>query len=53
MKITLIADLAREIAVTNQFVEPGETVEVDDELGKSLCEQAEVWQPAKTTKKEG
>lgn len=46
MHVTLIRDEAREIATTGQVVEPGETVEVDDELGASLCEQVDVWAAA-------
>lgn len=37
---------SREIADTNQTVEPGETVEVSDELGESLVEQVDVWEVA-------
>lgn len=50
MKITNQDRRAREIAATGQIVEPGETVEVDDDLGRSLCEQPANWAEAKPTK---
>lgn len=43
MQITNVHDDAREIGVTGQVVQPGETVTVDDELGASLCEQPANW----------
>lgn len=46
MRVTLICDHARELAATGQLVEPGETIEVDDDLGASLCEQVDVWADA-------
>lgn len=41
---------AVEIATTGQTVEPGGTVEVDDELGRSLCEQPDNWEAVKASK---
>lgn len=49
MKVTNQRPWALEIVATQQVVEPGETVEVDDDLGKSLCEQPANW--AKSTAK--
>ena len=44
MKVTLIAGWpAQTIAVTGQRCIPDGTIEVDDDLGKSLCEQAGKW----------
>lgn len=43
MKIRNVTDRARVIAATAQIVGPGETVEVDDDLGKSLLEQPDRW----------
>lgn len=37
---------AVEIVDTGQCVEAGETAEVPDELGKSLVQQVDVWEPA-------
>lgn len=45
MQITNVHEAARELP-TGQVVEPGETVEVDDELGASLCEQPANWASA-------
>lgn len=42
---------ALEIAATGERVEPGDTAEVDDDLGKSLLEQPDNWAPAKSEKK--
>ncbi len=39
-----------QIAATGDYVEPDATVDVDDELGRSLLEQPDNWQPAKTPK---
>ena len=30
--------------------EPGETIEVDDDLGKSLCKQVDRWEPVGSQK---
>jgi hypothetical protein len=38
-----------EIAATGDFVRNGETVEVPEEVGKSLCEQ-DTWEPAPSKK---
>jgi hypothetical protein len=40
----------REIAETGQYVATGDEVEVDDTLGKSLCQQSDVWEAVKVTK---
>lgn len=48
MQIRNANSLTLEIAATGARVEPGATVEVDDELGKSLLEQPANW--AKVTK---
>lgn len=40
-----------EIAATGQAVEAGGTVEVDDDLAESLCEQPDNWKPATGGKK--
>lgn len=53
MHVRNISDAARFIASsTHDFfsdgVEPDETVEVPDELGASLCEQVDIWEPAET-----
>lgn len=54
MKIKLIHDSLRHIAATGDDVEPGGTVEVPAEVGESLCEQTDVWEPVKApTKKKG
>lgn len=37
-----------EIVATGQHAKPGDTIEVSDELGTSLCEQS-VWIEAETT----
>lgn len=51
MQIRNANSLTLEIAATGERVEPGDTVEVDDELGKSLLEQPANWVKAtKTTK---
>lgn len=48
MEITLSEGWAdQRIAATGQHVTAGETVEVPDELGKSLCEQTDKWTKAK------
>lgn len=43
MKIQNVRDFALEIGAINKLVNPGETVEVDALLGKSLCEQESNW----------
>lgn len=47
MKITNITNRTRDIGVTGQVAGPGETIEVDDDIGKSLCEQEDRWKSAK------
>lgn len=47
MKIVNVTTRTREIGVTGQRVEPGEAVEVDDALGKSLLEQPANWGKSK------
>lgn len=51
MKITNVSPAARTIAATGQSCEAGETIEVDDDLGASLCEQVDVWAKAQPTPK--
>lgn len=46
MQIVNLTSLARTIAATDQLVEPGEAVEVDDVVAVSLLEQVDVWGPA-------
>lgn len=49
MKVTFIgpADATRIVA-TGQLVFHGDSVEVDDDLGRSLCEQESNWVAAKS-----
>lgn len=42
---------AVEIAATGQTVEPGATVEVDDELGEALTAQVDAWEKVRASKK--
>lgn len=51
MKIKNVRGYALEIGVTGQLVNPDETVEVDDLLGKSLCEQEANWKRVTTGSK--
>lgn len=51
MKIRNVRPYTLEIGVTGQLVNPGEEVEVDDQLGASLCEQPANWKPVKGPKK--
>lgn len=51
MKVRSKSSTAREIE-DGQVVEPGQTVEVSDELGARLCEQPDRWQEVKTVKSE-
>jgi hypothetical protein len=44
MKIKNVRGLALEIAATGQIVEPDQEVEVQPEVGASLCEQPANWQ---------
>jgi hypothetical protein len=43
VKIRLLLSRPREIGATGQIVAAHGEVEVDDELGKSLLEQSDVW----------
>lgn len=51
MKITNISDRSRVIAATSDIVEPGDSVEVADDLGASLCEQTDRWAKAQSKTK--
>ena len=44
MKIRNVSGFDRMIAATGQTVEADGTVEVSDELGRSLCEQPANWE---------
>ena len=44
MKVRLKSLDGRVIAKTGQEVNPGETVDVPDDLGASLCEQTDLWE---------
>lgn len=53
MHIRNVNKLPLQIAATSDVVEPGESVEVDEDLGKSLLEQPTNWAKGggpKTTK---
>lgn len=52
MKITNISDRSRVIAATSDIVDPGDSVEVTDALGESLCEQTDRWAKAQSKTKE-
>ena len=54
MKIRSKSDTPRSIATRGHpiVVEPGQTVEVDDDLGKRLLEQPDRWVKAGSKKKE-
>lgn len=43
MKVTNISGAGRELVAVGQVVEPGDSIEVDDELGRALCDQVDVW----------
>lgn len=45
MKIQNVTECALQIEATSQLVNPGDVVEVDALLGKSLCEQVSNWRP--------
>lgn len=50
MQIQLVAgQAARTIAATGQLAEPGQPVDVDDDLAADLLEQTDVWQATKKT----
>lgn len=46
MRIKNVSETDRVIAASGQKVDVGESVDVGDELGRSLCEQVDVWQQA-------
>lgn len=51
MKVKLKAGWPpQRLAATGQRCEPGETIEVDDDLGRSLCEQTDKWAKARKPK---
>lgn len=52
MRVKYVGGGRRVIAATGQVVGAGETVDVGDDLGRSLVEQ-ECWQAVKATKKAG
>lgn len=47
MKIRNARNTARTIAATGQTVEGGDTVDVDDELGRALLDQPDNWAAVK------
>ncbi len=51
MKITNASDGTRTIADTGDVVEPDGQATVPKKLGEALCQQEDVWQKVKTTKK--
>lgn len=53
MKIRNVRERGLEIAATGQIVGPGDTVEVDDKLGRSLCKQEDNWKPVTSGIKKG
>ena len=56
MRITNVRGKALELIAAGRLVNPGETIDVPDELGKSLCEhQPANWKKAtkSTSPKEG
>lgn len=50
MKVTNISGRARDVPAIGQIVEAGESVEVADDIGQSLCEQVDVWSKTPATK---
>lgn len=47
MEIRNVSSRALEIAATGHLVEPGDTVDIeDDAIGAALLDQIDVWQPA-------
>lgn len=53
MKIRNVRPWPVEIAATGEVVEPDGEVEVDADLGRSLCDQPANWRPvSKKAKKE-
>lgn len=55
MKIRNVGAGGPRVLEDGQVVPSGATVEVDDDLGRTLCEQTDRWQQVKATKttKEG
>ena len=52
MKIRYVGqDTGLQIAATGQVVNPGDTIEVSDPLGKSLTQQ-DIWEPVKAATKD-
>lgn len=51
MKLKNVSGRSRTVAGVGVTVGPDETFEVDDDLGKRLCEQPDNWQPVKAAKK--
>lgn len=47
MKVQNIRPFALVVAATGERVEPGESVEVDSDLGKGLLAQPDNWGPVK------
>lgn len=43
MKVRNVSDHPRHVAAVQTVVDPGDTLEVDKELGESLLEQTDVW----------
>lgn len=44
MQVTNITSRALEIAETGHVVDPGDSVDVPDDVGKALTQQTDVWQ---------
>lgn len=53
MKITSTIPFSADVVLLGRIVEPGETVEVTDEQGTALLEQASNWTPADEEAKAG
>lgn len=51
MKVTNVRATAREIAESGQVAGPGETIEVDNDLGQRLLAQPHNWQAVKAAEK--
>lgn len=46
MRVKNVSGVDKVIAATGEVVPAAATVDVDDELGGSLCDQPDVWQRA-------